>query len=192
MFSFSSASTPDYMWVFMPEPFQRKHEGTTRPGSPGSSCSPTTAGGRVDGCWSPCGLVMIWPPVQGVTPTPARSSSRPQQPWLEEEASCLHCDFLHLRSPQGAFLHVFECLCRSASVFWWSVYPGSSLRAGTSRRRANALPFFFPLSFFTQMANTAALSITIIYIKSEINFTLFSLSNYVNSCCEKQSSAHEF
>lgn len=51
------------------------------------------------------------------------------------------------------------------------------------------LLFFF---FFTQMANTAALSITIIYIKSEINFTLFSLSNYVNSCCEKQSCAHEF
>lgn len=34
------------------------------------------------------------------------------------------------------------------------------------------------------MAISAALPITIIYIKFEINFTLFSLRNYVNSCCE--------
>lgn len=55
--------------------------------------------------------------------------------------------------------------------------------------QAAGAPTFF---FLTRIANTAALSITGIYIKSEINFTLFSLSNYVNSCCEKQSCAHEF
>lgn len=42
------------------------------------------------------------------------------------------------------------------------------------------------------MAIIAAPSITVIYIKSEINFTLFSLSNYVNSCCENEAAHMNF
>lgn len=80
---------------------------------------------------------------------------------------------------QGRFHAFYIHLCAGVylSVFWWSVYLSSSLCTSTSSRHAYSL--------FTWMAISAALSITIIYIKFEINFTLFSpLCNYVNSCCK--------
>lgn len=64
------------------------------------------------------------------------------------------------------FVHV--CM----SVFSWPIYLSCFPCTCTSSRHA-------------WMAISAALPITIIYIKFEINFTLFSpLCNYVNSCCE--------
>lgn len=77
------------------------------------------------------------------------------------------------------FVHAFYinlCARLYLSVFWWSVYLSCSLCTRTSSRHAYFL--------CTWMAISAALPITIIYIKFEINFTLFSLCNYVNSCCE--------
>lgn len=69
------------------------------------------------------------------------------------------------------FVHVLM------SVFWWPIYPSCSPCTCTSSRRAYFLS--------TWMAISAALPITIIYIKFKINFTLFfPLCNYVNSCCE--------
>lgn len=77
-------------------------------------------------------------------------------------------------------LHCFSVapgsLCPSVSVRFLMVYLSCSLYTGTSSRHAYFL--------CTWMAISAALPITIIYIKFEINFTLFSLCNYVNSCCE--------
>lgn len=70
------------------------------------------------------------------------------------------------------FVHV----CVFLSLFQWSVYLNCSPCSRTSSRHAYFL--------CTWMAIRAALPITIIYIKFEINFTLFSLCNYVNSCCE--------
>lgn len=69
---------------------------------------------------------------------------------------------------------LFTCVC--LSLFQWSVYLSCSPCSCTSSRHAYFL--------CTWMAIRAALPITIIYIKFEINFTLFSLCNYVNSCCE--------
>lgn len=77
------------------------------------------------------------------------------------------------------FVHAFYihlCALLHLSVFRWSVYLSCSPCTRTSSRHAYFL--------CTWMAISAALPITIIYIKFEINFTLFSLCNYVNSCCE--------
>lgn len=83
------------------------------------------------------------------------------------------------RSRTCMFAHAFyihRCARLYLSIFWWSVYLSCSLCTRTSSRHAYFL--------CTWMAISAALPITIIYIKFEINFTLFSLRNYVNSCCE--------
>ena len=92
----------------------------------------------------------------------------------------VYCSFLFsFCSRTRVFVHAFyiqPCARLYLSVFWWSVYLSYSLCTRTSSRHAYFL--------CTWMAISAALPITIIYIKFEINFTLFSLCNYVNSCCE--------
>lgn len=93
--------------------------------------------------------------------------------------------FLH-RSRTCMFVQAFYThLCARVSVrFWRSIYLSCSLCTRTGSRHAYFL--------CTWMAIRAALPITIIYIKFEINFTLFFLSVIMSTAAVKPSCTHEF